>query len=632
MSLEYTILSKINDPQDLKALKSKELKVLAAEIRERIIDVVSKNGGHLASNLGVVELAIALHKIYDSPHDAIVWDVGHQCYPHKILTGRNASMDNIRQKDGISGFPKRTESLHDVFDTGHSSTSISAALGILAGKKLTGDKGKALAVIGDGSMTGGMAFEALNHAGYLKNDLVVVLNDNNMSISPNVGALSSRPYLGYISSLISRFTISRAYTAWKKIFEYSIYKIPFIGPFWKNLTKRIKKGFKALLLKENIFSDLGFEYVGPINGHNLKLLEKVFRRVKRLDTPVVVHVRTVKGRGYEYAEGDPTMYHGVSPFSIVDGKFDKKSSLTYTEAFSAFLLEFASKNQNITAITAAMGPGTGLSSFQARYPKRFFDVGIAEQHAVTFAGGLAVAGMRPVVAIYSTFMQRAVDQLIHDVAIPCLPVMFVASRAGLVDGDGETHQGVFDVAMFRSVPNMTILAPAGGSELGLMMEYCLTIFSPSYIRLPKSLCSFSSLLNKPVERGRGIFIHKKNSDTLLVVVGGVFEIVEDAGNMLGREGIVTDVYNQRFIKPVDEAHLFSVLSSYKHVVLAEDASEIAGFGEYVASFIERKKITVNYHYFSCGDFFPPQATRSELFEMNGITAENICEKVKEFIS
>lgn len=472
MGQSESLLAQIHEPQDLRALDYAQLNALAAEIRACIVATVSRNGGHLASNLGVVELTIALHRVFNSPFDKIVWDVGHQCYTHKLLTGRFAEFSTLRRAGGIAGFPKHSESLHDAFDTGHASTSISAALGLLAGDRLRGGKNRAVAVIGDGALTGGLAYEALSHAGQLGLPLVVILNDNKMSIGPNVGGLSK---------YLSRLSMKARYQRFRRKFDAMVKGLPFVGEALFDTVVRLKRAVKAVFYTDNFFVDLGFEYVGPIEGHQIQRLEQVFRDVRKLDQPVVIHVITRKGKGYTFAEDDPGRYHGVSSFSV-DGGITAVSGSgaagqagggTFTEAFSAAVLEAAIRDERVVAITAAMEKGTGLSPFKAQFPRRFFDVGIAEAHAVTFAAGLAAQGLRPVAAVYSTFMQRAMDQVIHDMSLQGLPVIFALDRAGFVSDDGETHQGLFDISLFRSVPGMTILAPAGAGELKAMLDWAL---------------------------------------------------------------------------------------------------------------------------------------------------------------
>ncbi|WP_020612313.1 1-deoxy-D-xylulose-5-phosphate synthase [Sediminispirochaeta bajacaliforniensis] len=623
-------LHAIHSPDDLKRLPSGSLPFLAKEIRERIIHVVQKNGGHLASNLGVVELTIALHRVFSTPKDKIIWDVGHQCYTHKLLTGREDRFDTIRKKDGLSGFPKRSESIHDAMDTGHSSTSISAGLGILTGMRLSGDsEGKVVAVIGDGAMTGGMAFEALNHAGDLAKDLIVVFNDNNWSISPNVGGLSVNSNLSKLSASVSKLTTTRFYQSLRKYIDRGLRGIPFLGYKLYELFIRFKKALKAVVFKETIFSELGFEYVGPIDGHSISRLTEVFEAVRHLHKPVIVHVITQKGRGHSLAEVNPTAYHGVSPMVAVDGKIERKSVMTFTEVFAESLMREAEQRSEIVAITAAMCEGTGLSSFRESYPDRFFDVGISEQHAVTFAAGLAASGMRPVVAIYSTFMQRAVDQVIHDVALPSLPVLFCLDRSGLVGADGETHQGLYDLSLFLSVPGMTLLAPAGKEELPLMLAYALTLDGPCMIRYPKDAClPLGEACSRPIEKGRGVFLREEGGDVLILSYGASCAQCVGAADLLEREGVGADVCNIRFAKPIDEEWLLDSCASYRTLIIVEEASSIGGIGEYLIALISRYHADIDLFHFGVPDRFLPHASRRELLSSVALDAEAIAGRVR----
>ena len=457
-----SLLENIHSPEDLRRLKESSLRTLAEEIRGTILSTVTRNGGHLASNLGVIELTIALHRVFESPKDAIVWDVGHQSYTHKLLTGRAGSFPRIRQKGGISGFPKRSESPHDVFETGHSSTSISSALGLLEARRRTGQPGKVIAVIGDGALTAGLAYEALSNVTTLQLPLIVVLNDNKMSISKNVGALSR---------YLSRLAASLRYQTIRRRIDVLVERIPRFGTGLSDLIVRGKRAVKAVFFKNNFFSDLGFEYIGPIDGHNISMLTDVFRQAGKLDRPLVIHVVTRKGKGYEKAEEDPEAFHGVSPSYSADGR---AAGPTFTKLFGQSLLDLASERGDLVAITAAMAKGTGLEAMAKKYPARVYDVGIAEQHAVTFAAGLATGGLKPVVALYSTFLQRSIDQVLHDVALPNLDVVFALDRAGAVGEDGETHQGFYDIPLLRSMPNMSILAPDGPAELDLFLRAALS--------------------------------------------------------------------------------------------------------------------------------------------------------------
>ena len=619
MASVVSVLSEIEGPADLRGLSRRSLDRLAGEIRREIVAVVARNGGHLASNLGAVELTIALHRVFDSPRDKIVWDVGHQCYAHKLLTGRRGAFARLRLPGGLAGFPKRDESPHDAFNTGHASTSISAALGILAAGRLSGGCGnggnggngggnggesrtggenrsggesrrRVIAVIGDGALTGGLAYEALSHAGHLGLPLIVVLNDNNMSISPNVGA---------ISKYLSRLSMHAGYQSFRRHFDALAQRIPLVGGVFFDWVVRLKRAVKAVFYTDNFFVDLGFDYVGPIDGHNVRLLERVLQDAGRLGRPVVVHAITRKGKGYAFAEDDPGGYHGVGAFSVTDGITAEPAPAalpaealpatlqpsTFTDAFAEAILAAAGRDRRIVALTAAMEKGTGLSLFRKAFPRRFFDVGIAEAHAVTFAAGLASQGRRPVVAVYSTFMQRAVDQVIHDVALQNLPVVFALDRAGFVDGDGETHQGLFDLALFRAVPGITILAPAGACELGLMLDYALRLDGPAVIRYPKAPCPREIAgTAEPLVPGRGVWIARREGSRVCIAFTGSLcrEALEAAG-ILEREGIAADLYNLRFLKPVDEDHLAWLLDSYDAVFFAEENLRPGGFGEYAST-------------------------------------------------
>lgn len=620
----YPLLSSINGPDNLKALPAKKLGSLAREIRRLIIEVVSANGGHLASNLGVVELTIALHRVFESPQDKIIWDVGHQCYTHKLICGRREEFSSLRRMGGISGFPKRAESEHDIVDTGHASTSISAALGILEGMSISKTAGKVVAVIGDGALTGGMALEALNYTSHLGKGLIIILNDNNMSISDNVGAISSH---------LSRLTATPFYQVFRRHFDNSVRQIPFVGEPLMRLIYRMKKGMKALIFRETLFSDFGFEYIGPIDGHNIRLLTSVLSNIRRIDNPVVVHVTTVKGKGYIHAEGNPTLYHGVSPFSILDGKIESKGNLTFTHAFSGIMTKLAAEDKRIVCITAAMTDGTGLSLFKARYPGRFYDVGIAEQHAVTFAAGLATAGLRPVVAIYSTFMQRAIDQVIHDVVLPGLPVILAVDRAGVVGEDGETHHGVFDIPLLRSIPSLTILSPATKGEMERMFRYALSLDKPVVIRYPKAVCAEESPpFSLALSEGRGIHIEQHDGRVLLIGVGGIITEVQRALKVLVDKRITADLYNLRFIKPIDEEYLANILADYEFVALVEEGIAQGGIGEYVAAIINKYNLEVGFLPLAITDRFLPQASRSELLNLCRLDGEGIAASVADYLT
>lgn len=617
---EESILQKIRGPEDLSDLSYKELTSLAEEIRQKIILSVSKNGGHLASNLGVVELTIALHRIFKSPQDKIVWDVGHQCYAHKMLTGRLKAFDKLRRSGGLSGFPKITESVHDSFNTGHASTSISAALGLLAGDRLLGLHHVAVAVIGDGALTGGLAYEALSHAGQLGLPLIVVLNDNNMSISPNVGALSK---------YLSRLTMKSRYQNVRRRLDRLMKQIPLAGPLIFDTVMRLKKGIKAIFYPDNFFVDLGFEYVGPIDGHHIQRLEEVFRDVCQLGRPVVVHVMTQKGKGYQLAEYDPSAFHGVAPFSITDGLFEREGPVSFTEAFGRSMVTLGNENPKVVGITAAMEKGTGLGPFKATFRNRFFDVGIAEGHGITFSAGLAAQGLRPVTAIYSTFIQRSVDQVIHDVAIQNLPVTIALDRSGFVGDDGETHQGLFDIALFRSIPNLTLMAPASAYELEMMLRWAVDSSGPCVIRYPKASCPHEiASFSKELTLGRGTFIRESGAPLCIAFTGSLYPQVAEAADLLVSQGIQTDLYNLRFLKPLDEDYLTNVMKDYDHFVVVEEASLKGGVGEYIKTIAANRLSSLPVLHLGAPETFYPQGTRSELLQRAGLDGPGIAASVE----
>lgn len=631
------MLENIHSPSDIKNLSQKEVKKLAQELRETIIQVVGQNGGHLASNLGVVELSIALHRVFESPNDAFIWDVSHQCYAHKLLTGRFEKFSTLRKEGGISGFTNIDESVHDYFTAGHSSTSISSALGLLTSWQLQGKEGKVVAVIGDGALTGGMAFEALCHTGQLKKNLIVIVNDNQMSIDHNTGA---------ISRYLSKLTVTGRYQNFKHRANNLFKKFPVIGSPLEKGIHRVKRSLKGLLLTNNLFVDLGFEYVGPLNGHDEESLETVFRRVKSLKRPVVIHIVTKKGKGYSPAENHPEVFHGIGPFQISDGHVEKFDTLSFTEAFSNLIIEKAEENKNIVAITAAMAKGTGLSAFSRKFPNRFFDVGIAEEHAVTFAGGLAKGGLLPVVCIYSTFLQRSVDQIIHDISLQRLHTIFMLDRAGAVPDDGVTHQGVFDIALFRSVPNVTILSPASAVDLKLCFEWALNADGAIFIRYPKLSCpeeipEFST----PVEKGKGIFIPNEsfstNSDssvkgkssrknrTLVICTGGMYAEVRNAVIAAGDEdNAIADVLLLRFIKPLDEEYLISLAKEYKNILFVEDGIKINGISEYLNGLFAENGL-VNTKVLAFEDKYYEHGNREQVLRNAGFCSSQIKDYIKD---
>jgi len=640
MKKQSDLLSKINSPDDIKSLSPGELNLLASQIRQQIVSTVSGNGGHLASNLGVVELSIAMHKVFNSPEDKIVWDVGHQCYAHKILTGRLDSFSTLRRQNGIAGFPKRSESPHDAFNTGHASTSISAALGLLAANRIKKNKSHVLAVIGDGALTGGMAYEALSHAGHLGLPLIVILNDNKMSISRNVGGLSK---------YLSRLSMKAKYQTFRRHFDTMAKKIPFVGEAFFDLVVRLKRAVKAVFYIDNFFVDLGFEYVGPISGHNIQALISVFEDVKKLNRPVVIHTITRKGKGYGYAEDDPGSYHGVGSFPVDGGlqsgssgnqkaKDEDAKTKSFTEAFSGIIAQAAEKDGRIAAITAAMKTGTGLSVFARNFPERFFDVGIAEEHAVTFAAGLAARGLRPVVAIYSTFLQRAVDQVIHDTALQKLPVIFILDRSGFVGSDGETHQGLFDISIFRSAPNMTILCPAGENEMRLMFYWALEKDNgPVIIRYAKAYCpDENDFFLTPIETGRGVWVSKNGrNEVCLVFTGSLYQEVKDASILLKEKNIETDLYNLRFIKPLDEDYLVKIMNEYKYIFFIEEGINEGGFAEYAAALALQRRCSANVLVLTAKNNFLEQdkalGSREELLAINSLDAGGIAKTVEKAV-
>ena len=629
------LLSKIHSPQNLKNLSQSEIIQLAQEIRKEIINVVGKNGGHLASNLGVVELTLALHRVFESPKDAIIWDVSHQCYTHKLLTDRYKDFQTLRQKDGISGFTNTQESVHDFFINGHSSTSISSALGLLTARELNNDSGKVIAVIGDGALTGGMAYEALSHAGQLCKNLIVVLNDNQMSIDHNTGA---------VSRYLSRLTMTGGYQTSRYKVDKLIDKIPYIGRPFEKFIFRFKRALKGLFLTNNLFVDLGFEYVGPLDGHNEALLEKVLKKVSHLHRPVVVHVITKKGKGYSPAENNPELFHGIGPFQISDGTVETFDTTSFTEAFSQIICQKAQENKDIVAITAAMAKGTGLTSFSIKYPERFFDVGIAEEHAVTFAGGLAKGGKIPVTCIYSTFMQRSVDQMIHDIALQKAHAVFMLDRAGAVPADGVTHQGIFDISLFRPIPDLEILSPVSQNDLKLCFDWAVDKGTCVVIRYPKSSCptefpQFSS----PVELGRGIFmpctefvienvtekqLEAHKNKILVVLTGGMYPETQKAVRSVLLEDGYADMYILRFIKPFDESYFIELAKKYYGVVFVEDGVKIGGICEYLKSILAENGI-LNTKLLGFDDKFFSHGTRDEILEAAGLSVNHIKRAIKQ---
>jgi 1-deoxy-D-xylulose-5-phosphate synthase len=578
------LLDTINNPQELKKLPPEFLPQLAQEIREMIISTVAKTGGHLAPSLGVVDLSIALHYVFDCPRDKIVWDVGHQAYAHKLLTGRQDRFHTLRQHGGLSGFPKRGESCYDAFDTGHSSTSISAALGIASARCLKRERHKVIAVIGDGSMTAGIAFEGLNNAGDLNKDLIVVLNDNGMSIAPNVGAMSS-----FVSRKLTRPTM----VFLKKQVENLLRSLPAIGEDLVTWAKRSEESFKAFFTPGMLFEALKFTYLGPVNGHRLDHLIETFNNVKNLKGPILVHVLTTKGKGYEPAETDPTGFHGLGKFDPDTGEAKKSVSEvpSYTQVFGDTLVRLAKQDPKIVAITAAMPDGTGLVDFRKEFPTRFFDVGICEQHAVTFAGGLAVEGMRPVAVIYSTFLQRAYDQVLHDICLQKLPVVFALDRSGIVGEDGETHQGLFDLSYLRHLPNLVLMAPKDENELRDMLFTAVEHPGPVALRYPRGRgqgVAFSSTLSKvPIGKAE---VLREGQDLLILALGASVYPSLEAARELEKQGFNPTVVNVRFVKPLDEPLILSLAAQHGRILTVEENVLAGGFGSAVLELLADRNL------------------------------------------
>jgi len=621
---EYTFLDRIDSPADLKELSLDQLETLADEIRQKIIDTVSKTGGHLAPNLGVVELTIALHYVFDTPKDKIIWDVGHQAYAHKLLTGRRDRFHTLRTYGGISGFPKRSESPYDTFDTGHSSTSISAGLGISTAKCFSGEKSKVISVIGDGSMTAGMAFEGLNQAGHTGKDLIVVLNDNAMSIAPNVGAFSS---------FVSRKMTAKRFVNFRKELENFIKSFPGVGENIMKLVRKSEDSFITFFTPGMLFEAFKFKYIGPIKGHRLDLLMEAFNNTLHLEGPILVHVLTVKGKGYEPAEKDPAHYHGVGAFDVPTGSPPKgrpTSPQSYTEVFGNTMVELGGKNQKLFAITAAMPEGTGLAEFSRLYPERFVDVGIAEQHAVTFAAGLATEGLRPVVAIYSTFLQRAFDQIVHDVCLPNLPVTFAIDRGGLVGEDGPTHHGHFDITYLRSLPNMTLMAPKDENELRHMLYTALSHPGPVAIRYPRG-----KALGVPMDPECQIVplgqaeILKEGKALVILALGSTVYPALEAARALEGEGLSVGVVNCRFVKPLDP-RLGEIAATTGRVLVVEENIRQGGLGGAVLELFNDLGITdVRIRRLGLPDQFVEHGPLSTLKEKYGLDASGILKEARD---
>jgi 1-deoxy-D-xylulose-5-phosphate synthase len=620
------ILDTINNPDDLRKVPEADLPKLADEIRETIIETVSKTGGHLAPSLGVVDLTVALHYAFDTPEDRIIWDVGHQAYAHKLLTGRRDRFKTLRQHGGISGFPKREESPYDNFNVGHASTSISAALGMVAARDIKGEDFRVVAVIGDGSISAGLAFEGLNQAGHLKKNLIVILNDNEMSISPNVGALSA---------YLNRMMTGNFYTKLRQETKQFLQNIPRVGESMFNIAKKAEESIKGFMAPGLLFEELGFQYVGPIDGHRMDHLLETFRNIKDFSWPVLVHVITKKGKGCEFAECNPAQFHGTPPFDPETGKAaaKKQKVRSYTEVFGQTMVTLAEDNDKAVAITAAMSDGTGLEQFAAQYPDRFFDVGIAESHGVTFACGLAAEGMRPVAAIYSTFMQRAYDQVMHDLCLQNLPVTLALDRAGLVGEDGPTHHGVFDISYLRHLPNMVIMTPKDENELQHMLKTALEYDGPAALRYPRG-----TGLGVPMDQelkllsiGKGEVL-KDGDDVVIIAIGNMVRPAQEAGERLEAGGISASVVNARFVKPLDEELILRLAKKTGRIVTVEEHALQGGFGSAVLECIEDNRLfAVKILRIGLPDRFIEHGPQAILRQKYGLDADGIFASVRDFV-
>lgn len=616
------MLEKIQKPNDIKKIPADQLPALAEEIREFIIESLSKTGGHLASNLGVVELTIAMHRVFDLPKDKLIWDVGHQSYTHKILTGRKDGFETLRREGGISGFPKRSESDCDVFDTGHSSTSISAGVGYVRARELKKENYSVVSIIGDGALTGGMAYEALNNAASLKSNFIIVLNDNEMSITENVGGMSS-----YLSGLRT----ASAYTGFKMDVTKALNRIPGIGPGMVDAMRKTKSSIKQIIIPGMLFEDMGLTYLGPVDGHNIPQLIKTFQEAKRFEGPILVHVLTQKGRGYEPAMRHPARFHGAGPFDVKTGLPVGKSNPTYTDVFSTVMRKMGDRRKDVAAVTAAMMTGVGLKRFSNMFPDRCFDVGIAEEHAATFAAALSLGGITPVVAIYSSFLQRAYDQIMHDVCMQNLHVVFAIDRAGLVGYDGETHHGIFDLSYLGSMPNMTILAPKNLWELSDMIKFAVDYDGPIAVRYPRGE-AYAGLkeFRAPICLGKSEVIHE-GSRVALLAVGSMVKMAEEVQKQLKeRMDMDAALVNARFVKPIDEELLRSFADTYELVVTLEENVKDGGFGERVLAFAEEEDLPFGVEIIALPDRFIPHGSVSYQMKQVGFTPEDICGRIEEY--
>ncbi len=615
------ILDRINAPNDLHNIDLKDFPVLASEIRELILETVSKNGGHLASNLGAVELTLALHNVLHFPEDKLIWDVGHQCYTHKILTGRKDTFSTIRQENGLSGFPKRNESSCDAFDTGHSSNSISAGLGYVRARDLTGGGGYVVSVIGDGSLTGGMAYEAMNNAAVLETNFIIVLNDNDMSISKNVGGMST-----YLSALRT----AEAYTGLKLGVTKTLNRIPRAGEAIVRQVRKTKSSIKQLFIPGMLFENMGLTYLGPVDGHNMRQMMRLFNEAKKVKGPVLVHVLTRKGCGYPPAEKEPDRFHGIGPFDLKTGQpLCKETAPSYTEIFGDTLCSLALENERLCAVTAAMPSGTGLTAFSKAFPSRFFDVGIAEEHAVTFASALALGGMTPVVAVYSSFLQRSIDQIMGDVCMQNQHVIFAVDRAGLVGADGETHHGCFDITYLSMMPNMSLLAPKDGPELKKMLEYAVSAEGPVAIRYPRGSAGTSGLdTEKPIECGRSEVL-LEGQDICVIAVGSMNETAYKAVRILQEKGFSPTLVNARFVKPLDTRLLDALSGTHRLFFTLEENTIRGGFGEHVCGYIKSRCPDIRVVPLGLPDHFITHGSTESLLSRLDLTPEAVARRIEQ---
>ena len=615
----YKYLDKVNSPQDIKYMTLDELDLLSKDIRKFLVRSISKTGGHLASNLGVVELTLALHKVFDSPKDKIIWDVGHQSYVHKIITGRKEDFKTLRQFNGMSGFPKECECEHDIFDTGHSSTSISIAQGIACARDIKKENSNVIAVIGDGSITGGMALEALNHIGYTNTDMIIILNDNEMSIDKNVGGIAK-----YLSSIIRNSTITKVKDEVEKILQ--------VSPGGNLISKTANKMKESIMHKFvpqecSFFESIGIKYYGPIDGHNTKEVIEALNRAKYKKGPILLHVITKKGKGYRFAEEQPDKYHGVSKFDIKTG-IKSSNDISISKQVGQKLSDMANENENIVAITAAMPSGTGLNIFEKNHPNRYYDVGIAEQHATTFAAGLAKNGMKPYFAVYSSFLQRAYDQLIHDVCITNKPVTFLIDRAGIVGNDGETHHGMFDLSYLNNVPNMTVMAPKDSKELDLMLDLSLNINSPVAIRYPRGNSYYIEAGSYDNIKVGSYEILSQGEDIVILAIGIMVKHAIEAKELLLQEGINPTIVNARFLKPIDEKLLENLFDNHKKVVTIEDNVITGGLSTNINKFIIDNKYNIDITNIALPEEFIPHGNSDEIYESVGLSPSKIADKIK----